>query len=192
MDQSIKKQIDKTLADWISEWISSLFISRKFIILLGALFGGTYLVNLYIVQIPVPQFAQYGVAVLIFPFAVVAIILFFVRTIGLIYSFLHPSIQATDVVVNNQKIIITKLNLQKDEFDLRDVEYIFIIYNFRGFSIKRRGIYFNYELPREPRELEEIFNVLNLKKDTSFLDSKEGKIKYIYFRNNPLSSENSK
>jgi len=100
-----KPNIDKTGVDFLKEWFNSLLTVRKLILLIIGLLGAKYALDFFVTKFQLPEALQKELGFLLFPLIVVAVIIFIVRTIGLVMALLFPDIKANNFIIDNNTII---------------------------------------------------------------------------------------
>ena len=81
-----KPKIDKAGFDFLKEWFNSLLTVRKLILLILGLLGAKYAADFFVAKFQLPAVIQKGFGFLLFPLIIVAVIIFIVRTIGLVMT----------------------------------------------------------------------------------------------------------
>lgn len=191
-----KKKIDKTTGDFVSEWFSSLFRTRYLVFLFISLLGGSYVFNFYGLKIAVTEYLPalipvfVGLGFLAFPIIVIACIIFLVRTLGLILNFFNTDVAAESFEVSAIDIQIKRKDGKIDTYLFEKIRTMQIIYNTRALMVSAPK-FTSYMMPLEPKDIETRLLATNFfHKQVTFLESREGYIRWVYYTNLALEKEN--
>lgn len=179
---SRKRNIEKTMNDWVSEWyVLLLKIVVAGVVMVVGLFPGNFA---KIVGITLPftlTMIVQMVAVLMFPIVTLMLFIFMVRTIGLVSAFFFPEIKAVSITSSETGVTVFLQSGKTDYFPIEIIESIIVAYNCRGVYIDSSIKNNSYTLPIEPQVIENEIDKLGLLKKVSSFESREGSIRSVYY-----------
>ena len=106
------------------------------------------------------------------------------------HMFLYPEIKATDFRLKKDRIIFTKENGEVDSYIFFDIRNLTINYQWRGIHVRAQKTV-QYSLPFEPKIIEQKLDSQKyFYKQITFMNSKEGNIRTVWYGNVNHGAEN--
>ncbi len=178
----MKKNIDKTMSDWIKELFLHILHT---LIIIGALISfttGRYLPG------PLKTGILGGIVriigFLLYPISGIMVVTLIVRIIGILMEIFLPPKKALSLKVNKESVEVHLKKAKVKRFHLKDIVRIIITYDNRGFLIRTKWKQHLYKIKLEPRNIEKEFGKLNMEKEISSIQNSEGGSRLVYFKKN--------
>lgn len=128
---------------------------------------------------------------LLFPIIFVAITLFLVKIVGFFMNIFFPVIEAHEFTVNSDTITFNKVDGKTDSYLLSDTHSLTLSYSYKGVFIHTVKTKQAYSLKISSEIIESKLDTIpNFHKQVTFVESRKGKIRTVWYGNPLFEAEN--